>query len=77
MVDRAAAVASAVSQVPPEARLVVMRTLSSTPVWRFREIQGVYNARSMTSEEQVLAKRLEDALPDNHPGKKNTIVHLH
>jgi signal transduction histidine kinase len=31
----------------------------------------------MTSEEQVLAKRLEDALPDNHPGKKNTIIHLH
>jgi signal transduction histidine kinase len=77
MVDRAAAVASAVSQVPPEARLVVMRTLSSTPVWRFREVQGIYNGRSMTSEEQVLAKRLEDALPDNHPGKKNTIIHLH
>ncbi|MBN9589896.1 MAG: HAMP domain-containing protein [Alphaproteobacteria bacterium] len=76
MVDRAAAVASAVSQVAPQARLVVMRAMSY-PSWRFREIPGAYNARSMTPEEQVLAKRLEDALPDRHPGKKTTIFHLH
>lgn len=77
MVDRAAAVASAVSQVAPESRLVVMRTLSSTPFWRFREIQGPFDRRGMTSEELALAKRLSDALPDHHLGRNKVIVRLH
>lgn len=76
MIDRAAAVASAVSQVAPEARLVVMRAMSY-PNWRFREIQRIPDRQAMTSEEQALAKRLEDALSENHPGKKKAIFHLH
>jgi signal transduction histidine kinase len=75
MIDRAAAVAATVSQLPPDARLVAMRNMSF-PNWRFREVQGTFN-HTMTAEEQALAKRLENALPANHPGKKNTIFHLH
>lgn len=77
MVDRAAAVASAVSQVAPQARLVVTRAMSF-PNWRFREVpRNSVATRPMTAEEQALAKRLEDALPDKHPGKKSTVFHLH
>jgi signal transduction histidine kinase len=76
MVDRAAAVASAVSQVAAPSRLVVMRAMSF-PDWRFREIPIPDSARTMTNEEQVMAKRLADALPDRHPRKAGVIVHLH
>lgn len=75
MIDRAAAVAATVSQVPPQSRLVVMRTMGRSD-WRFREA-GNYDTKPMTSEEAALAKRLTDALPDRHPRKSAVIVHLH
>ncbi|HEX4636388.1 MAG TPA: ATP-binding protein, partial [Rhizomicrobium sp.] len=76
MVDRAAAFAATVSQVPPQWRLVVMRTMSRLE-WRFREAQPGYDAKPMTGEETALAKRLAEALPDHHPRKNAVIVHLH
>jgi signal transduction histidine kinase len=76
MVDRAAAVAATVSQVPPPLRLVVMRAMSNAN-WRFREIKGAYDRSPMTSEERALARRLADSLPDNHPRKGQVIVRLH
>jgi signal transduction histidine kinase len=76
MVDRAAAVAATVSQVPPQSRLVVMRTMGN-PTWRFREAKGEFHAKSMTAEETALAKRLAEALPDHHPRRNAVIVHLH
>ena len=76
IVDRAVAVAATVSQVTPQSRLVVMRFMSQ-PTWRFREIKLGYDTKPMTAEEQALAKRLADALPDQHPRKKAVIVHVH
>jgi signal transduction histidine kinase len=76
MVDRAAAVAATVSRVPPPLRLVVMRTMSAAN-WRFREVKDAYDHHPMTGEEQALAKRLMDALPDGHPRKGQVIVHLY
>jgi len=76
MVDRAAAVADSLSQVPAEVRLVVMRT-QSRPEWRFRETSGGYDTKPMTAEETALAKRLADALPVHHSRKHAVIVHLH
>jgi signal transduction histidine kinase len=76
MIDRAAAVAATVSQVPPQSRLVVMRTMGN-PTWRFREAKGEFHAKSMTAEETALAKRLAEALPDHHPRRNAVIVHLH
>ena len=76
-VDRTAAVADALSQVPAELRLVVMRTQSRID-WRFRETKkGGYDTKPMTAEEIALAKRLSDALPEHHPRKNAVIVHLH
>lgn len=76
MVDHAAYIAAAVSQVPPQWRLVVMRS-SGRPDWRFREAKSGYDTKPMTSDEMTLAKRLIDALPDHHPRKNAVIVHLH
>jgi signal transduction histidine kinase len=77
MIDRAAALAATISQVPPEWRLVVLRNMSR-PEWRVREIKtGQYDTKPMTSEETALAKRLSDALPDGHARKHQVIVHLH
>ena len=74
--DRAAAVAATVSEVTPQSRPVVMRTMSRLE-WRFREAQGKYDTGPMTAEEVALAKRLADALPDHHPRRNAVIVHLH
>ena len=75
-VDRAAAVAASISQVPSQWRLGVMRNMSRLE-WRFREAQPGYDTKPMTAEEIALAKRLADALPDHHPRKNKVIVHLH
>ncbi len=74
MIDRTAAVAATVGQVPGESRLVVMQNMSRVE-WRFREAKG-YVPRPMTAEEAALAKRLADALPQNHPRKNTIAVHL-
>src|SRR5215475_247098 len=50
IVDRAAAVAATVSQVPPQLRLVVMRNASRLEV-RFREANKGYDTKPMTAEE--------------------------
>jgi signal transduction histidine kinase len=76
VIDRTAAVAATVSQVPPQSRLVVMRTMGRFE-WRYREANTDYSKQAMTAEETALAKRLTDALPDKHPRKKAVIVHLH
>jgi signal transduction histidine kinase len=76
MIDRAAAVASALSQVPPQARLVVMRTMSRHN-WRFREVAGSYGKEPMTSEERAWATHLADNLPANHPRRTDVVIHLH
>ncbi|HWX89401.1 MAG TPA: ATP-binding protein [Rhizomicrobium sp.] len=76
VIDRAAAVAATVSQVTPQSRLVVMRTMGRAD-WRFREANAGYDTTPMTAEETALAKRLIDALPDHHPRKNAVIVHLH
>jgi signal transduction histidine kinase len=76
MIDRVAAVAATVSQVTPQSRLVVMRTMGRLEL-RFRQAPAGYDAKSMTAEEATLAKRLSEALPDHHPRKKAVIVHLH
>jgi len=76
MIDRTAAVAATLSQVSPQSRLVVMRTMGRFE-WRYREANSDYNKAPMTAEETALAKRLSDALPDKHPRKKAVIVHLH
>ena len=63
LIDRAVAVAATVSQVTPQSRLVVMRFMSQL-YWRFREVKGGYDTKPMTAEEQALAKRIADALPE-------------
>lgn len=75
MIDRAAAVAATISQIAPQSRLVVMRSMGS-PTWRFREIP-IPHGLTMTSEEQAMAKRLADALPEHYPRKSAVIVRLH
>jgi signal transduction histidine kinase len=75
MIDRTAAVAATVSQVTPQSRLVVMRTMGRLG-WKFREANKDYDTKPMTAEETALAKRLADALPDHHPRKNTVIVHL-
>lgn len=76
MIDRAAAVAATVSQVTPQSRLVVMRTMGN-PTLRYRQAPPGYDAKPMTAEEALLAKRLAAALPENHPRKNAVIVRLH
>ena len=76
VIDRTAAVAATLSQVTPDSRLVVMRTMGQL-TWRFRYANSDYNRAPMTAEETALAKRLSDALPDKHPRKKSVIVHLY
>jgi signal transduction histidine kinase len=76
MIDRTAAVAATVSQVTPQSRPVVMRTMGRLE-WRFREANKGYDTKPMTAEEMALAKRLADALPDHHPRKHAVVVHLH
>src|SRR5882762_5628913 len=76
MIDRTAAVAATVSQVTPQSRLVVMRTMGRLE-WRFREAPAGYDTKPMTAEEMALAKRLANALPDHHPRKNAVVVHLH
>ena len=76
VIDRTAAVAATISQVSPQSRLVVMRTMGRFD-WRYREANSGYDKKPMTAEETALAKRLADALPDQHPRKKAVIVHLH
>ncbi len=75
MIDRTAAVAATVRQVPQSSRLVVMQNMSRVE-WRFREAQG-YVPRPMTAEEAALARRLADALPQDHPRRNAVRVHLH
>ncbi len=75
MIDRTASVAATVRQFSQKSRLVVMQNMSRQE-WRFREAKG-YTANPMTAEEAVLAKRLADALPQNHPRKNAIAVHLH
>jgi signal transduction histidine kinase len=75
LVDRSAGVAATASQVTPDSRLIVMRFMSR-PESRFRETRGGYDKKPMTAEEAALAKRIADALPEHHPGKKAVIVHL-
>ncbi len=74
MIDRTAAVAATVSQMRQDTRLVVMQNFSR-PEQRFRAAQG-YVPKPMTAEETALAKRLADALPQNHPRKNDIRVHL-
>lgn len=74
MIDRTAAVAATVRQVPQSSRLVVMQNMSRAE-WRFREAQG-YVPHPMNAEETALAKRLSDALPESHPRKNTVRVHL-
>jgi signal transduction histidine kinase len=75
MIDRTAAVAATVSQMRQDTRLVVMQNFSR-PEQRFRAARG-YTPKPMTAEEAALAKRLADALPQNHPRKNAIRVHLH
>jgi signal transduction histidine kinase len=75
MIDRTASVAATVRQFSQKSRLVVMQNMSRQE-WRFREAKG-YTANPMTAEEAALAKRLADALPQNHPRKNAIAVHLH
>ncbi|MEY4966851.1 MAG: hypothetical protein RL274_2434 [Pseudomonadota bacterium] len=75
MIDRTASVAATVRQFSQKSRLVVMQNMSRLE-WRFREAKG-YTASPMTAEEAALAKRLADALPQNHPRKNAIAVHLH
>jgi signal transduction histidine kinase len=76
MIDRTAAVAATISQVAAQSRLVVMRTMS-LPTWRFREIAIPRDPRPMTAEEQAMAKRLAEALPEHYPGRSQVVVRLH
>src|SRR3954468_1000330 len=58
MIERAAALAATISQVPPQWRAVVLRNMSR-PEWRVREVKaGQYDTVPMTNEEAALAKRL-------------------
>lgn len=75
MTDRTAVVAATLGKIPTQFRLVVMQQMGRVD-WRFREAQG-YVATPMTAEETALAKRLADALPQNHPRKNAVAVHLH
>ncbi len=75
MIDRTASVAATVRQFSQKSRLVVMQNMSRQE-WRFREAKS-YTAKPMTAEEAALAKRLADALPQNHPRKNAIAVHLH
>lgn len=75
MIDRTASVAATVRQFSEKSRLVVMQNMSRLE-WRFREAKG-YVPSPMTAEEAALAKRLADALPQNHPRKNEIAVHLH
>lgn len=74
MIDRTAAVAATVGRVPLQSRLVVMQQMGRVE-WRFREAKG-YIPKPMTAEEAALAKRLADALPQDHPRKNAIRVHL-
>ena len=64
VLDRAAAVATTLSAIPPESLQVVMKTMSLPHFWRFREVPLQTTPNPMDEEETRLAQRLTAALPD-------------
>jgi signal transduction histidine kinase len=62
VLDRAAAVATTLSAIPPESREVVMNSMSLTRLWRFREVPRQTH-QQMDEEENHLAQRLDSMLP--------------
>ena len=63
VLDRASTVLTTLRAIPPEARPVVMKTLSSR-LWQFVEIPRPARAEAMTADEDRLAQRLIAVLPE-------------
>ncbi|HEY2007556.1 MAG TPA: ATP-binding protein [Rhizomicrobium sp.] len=76
VLDRAAAVATTLTAIPPASRHVVINTMS-TRVWKFTQIPLPKTIRAMTPEEMILAKHLGDMLPDRIPHQNLISVWLH
>jgi signal transduction histidine kinase len=71
-VDRAAAVAMTLREVPPQSRDIVMRTMGSWN-WKFSQIQGASGNQPMSEDESALARRLADTLP-THQARDGAVV---
>lgn len=76
VLDRAAAVATTLTAVPPSSHYVVMNTMSSR-IWKFAPVPVPKTARAMTTEEATLAKHLDEMLPDTVPNQNLISVKLH
>jgi signal transduction histidine kinase len=76
VLDRATAVATTLSSIPPSTRGVLMDSMSSH-LWKFSEIKHFTPKWPMNDFEQQLAKRIADQLPARIPNKHTIGVRLH
>ena len=75
VLDRATAVATTLSSIPPETRGVLMNSMSSR-IWKFAPMKHFRPGFPMTEHEQQLARRIADQLPDRIPDRKRITVRL-
>lgn len=75
-IDRAAATSTVLSVVPARSRDDAARSMN-TVVWSFRLLRGKPAIPVMTDEEQRLATRLRNALPDEKAAQPLAVTHLY
>ncbi|HEY0267321.1 MAG TPA: ATP-binding protein [Rhizomicrobium sp.] len=75
VLDRAAATATTLAAIPPQSRDLVMVNMSSH-AWKFTRVPVPKAQLPMTEDERVLAKRLDDMLPDKMPHQNVISVQL-
>src|SRR5476649_777259 len=75
VLDRAAAIATTLSAIPADSRRVVMNTMSSR-FWKYTQVPVSTEPRPMNSEEKILARHLDELLPDKLPNQRLISVRL-
>jgi len=75
VLDRATAVATTLSSIPPETRGLLMDSMSSR-LWKFVALKHFHPGWPMTEHEQQLARRIDEQLPDSIPDQKRITVRL-
>jgi signal transduction histidine kinase len=77
VLDRAAAVATTLSAIPPSSRGAIMRSMNSPHLWQFAELRpGEDVTRPMSEEGARLAQRLTASLPPKaRVGKVTILLH--
>ncbi len=75
VLDRATAVATTLSSIPPATRGVLMNSMS-THLWKFTELKHFDSNVPMSDHEQQLARRISEQLPSRIPNQNRITVRL-